>query len=315
MTAIAALHRATKRYGRLTAVEDVSLELRPGETLALAGHNGAGKTTLVKLILGLIAPSAGEVRVFGADPARARSAELRRRLGFLPENVAFHNAMTGWEMLAFYARLKRCPVSQLDDLLVRVGLQDAAERRVGTYSKGMRQRLGLAQALIGAPELLLLDEPTSGLDPASRGDFYEAVDELRRDGVTVLISTHALAEIEVHADRIAVLHHGRLIALGGVAELREAAALPIRLRFTVAQCSTGRLLERFGEQVEVVARGERLLEVACRADAKAKLLGSLGELWQVVEDVTLEAPGLPAVYSRLVDRIDRQEEAGREESQ
>lgn len=306
MTGIATLTGATKTYGPLTAVEDVSLDLRPGETLTLAGHNGAGKTTLVKLILGLIAPSAGEVRVFGSNPARARAAEARRRLGFLPENVAFHGAMTGRELLAFYARLKRCPLAELDGLLARVGLAESAGRRVGTYSKGMRQRLGLAQALIGAPELLLLDEPTSGLDPASRADFYEAVDGLRRDGVTVLISTHALAEIEDHADRIAVLHRGRLIALGGVAELRRAAALPVRLRFTVAPCSSGRLLERFDGQVEVVARDERLLEVACAPEAKARLLGSLGELWEVVEDVTLEAPGLPAVYSRLVEKEEAQ---------
>lgn len=306
MTGIATLTGATKTYGSLTAVEDVSLDLLPGETLALAGHNGAGKTTLVKLILGLIAPSAGEVRVFGANPARARAAEARRRLGFLPENVAFHGAMTGRELLAFYARLKGCPLAELDGLLDRVGLAESAGRRVGTYSKGMRQRLGLAQALIGAPELLLLDEPTSGLDPASRADFYDAVDALRRDGVTVLISTHALAEIEDHADRIAVLHRGRLIALGGVAELQQAAALPVRLRFTVAQCSTGRLLERFGDEVEVMARGERLLEVACAPEAKARLLGSLGELWEVVEDVTLEVPGLPAVYGRLVEKEEAQ---------
>ncbi|MEO3429321.1 ABC transporter ATP-binding protein [Pelagibius sp. CAU 1746] len=306
MKNIVTLAGATKTYGALTAVENVSLELRSGEVLALAGHNGAGKTTLVKLILGLIVPSAGQVRVFDGNPARAGASEARRRLGFLPENVAFHGAMTGWELLAFYARLKRCSLAQLDELLERVGLGEAAQRRVGTYSKGMRQRLGLAQALIGAPELLLLDEPTSGLDPASRADFYRAVDELRGDGVTVLISTHALAEIEDHADRIAVLHGGRLIALGGVAELRQAAALPIHLRFTVAPCSTGRLLERLGDQVEVVARGERLLEVACAPAAKARLLGNLGELWEVVEDVALEVPGLPAVYSRLVGKEEGQ---------
>ena len=304
MTALATLAEVTKRYGAVTAVERVSLELRAGETLALVGHNGAGKTTLVKLILGLIAPSAGAVRVFERDPATAKAAELREGIGFLPENVAFHGAMTGRELLRFYARLKWAPAAEVDGLLARVGIAEAARRRVSTYSKGMRQRLGLAQALIGEPELLLLDEPTGGLDPASRADFYGTIDALRRDGATILISTHALAEIEAHADRVAVMHRGRLVALGSVDDLRRMAALPVRLRFTVTACSTGRLLERIGAWVEVVERGESVLEVTCRPEVKAALLRSLDDLWPLVEDVALETPGLPAVYSALVEQED-----------
>lgn len=305
MTALVTLAGVTKRYGAVTAVEGISLDLRAGETLALVGHNGAGKTTLVKLILGLIAPSDGAVKVFEGDPSSAGAAGLREGLGFLPENVAFHGAMTGRELLRFYASLKRASVAEVDGLLERVGLATAGRRRVATYSKGMRQRLGLAQALIGEPELLLLDEPTSGLDPVSRGDFYDTIDALRRDGATILISTHALAEIEAHADRVAVMHRGRLVALGTVDDLRRAAALPVRLSFTVAACNTGRLLERIGPSVEVVARSERLLEVTCPPEAKAALLRSLDDLWAVVEDVALETPGLPAVYSALIEREDR----------
>ena len=302
MTPVAAIAGVTKSYGGVTAVANVSLDLQPGETLALVGHNGAGKTTLVKLILGLITPSVGQVRVFGEDPATAHGAELRRGLGFLPENVAFHAAMTGRELLNFYARLKGNSRSEIDDLLDRVGLTDAAGRRVGTYSKGMRQRLGLAQALIGAPELLLLDEPTSGLDPASRADFYGMIDALRRDGVTVLVSTHALAEIETNADRIAVMHGGRLIALGTLDELRAEASLPVRIRFTVTPCSTGRILSRLGGGVEVLHRSERVVEIGCRPEAKVALFERLGDAWEAVEDVALETPGLPALYSRLVEQ-------------
>lgn len=305
MTALASLENVTKRYRSLSAISGLSLDLRAGEALALVGHNGAGKTTLVKLILGLIAPSVGQVRVFGQDPASTRAAGLREGLGFLPENVAFHGAMTGRELLRFYARLKRVPAEEVEDLLQRVGLTAAGGRRVATYSKGMRQRLGLAQALIGEPELLLLDEPTSGLDPASRADFYGTIDALRREGATILISTHALAEIEGHADRVAIMHRGRLVALGSVGELRCAAALPVRLSFTVASCNTGRLLERLGPAVEVVARSERLLEATCPPEAKAGLLRSLDDLWSVVEDVAVETPGLPAVYSALVAREER----------
>lgn len=304
MTAIAAIAGVTKRYGAVTAVEAVDLDLRPGESLALVGHNGAGKTTLVKLILGLIAPSIGRVQVFGHNPATTDGAALRAGLGYLPENVAFHNAMSGRELMAFYTRLKGAAPGDIDVLLDRVGLGVAAGRRVGTYSKGMRQRLGLAQALIGAPKLLLLDEPTSGLDPASRGDFYDMIDGLRRDGVTVLISTHALAEIAAHADRIAVMHGGRLVALGTQEELREAASLPVRIRFTVRPCSTGQILDRLGGGVEVIARSERTLEIGCPPDAKVVLFQSLGEAWRAIEDVALETPGLQAIYSRLVERED-----------
>ena len=304
MSAIAAIDSVTKRYGKITAVEDVSLDLRPGETLALVGHNGAGKTTLVKLILGLIGPTTGQVRVFDRDPATADGAAVRAGLGFLPENVAFHGAMTGRELMGFYSRLKGVGRAEIDGLLDRVGLADAAGRRVGTYSKGMRQRLGLAQALIGEPELLLLDEPTSGLDPASRGDFYATIDELHDAGVTVLISTHALAEIEMHAHRIAVMHGGRLVALGSMEELREAAALPVRIRFTVAPCSTGRILTKLEGMAEVLSRSEREIELGCVAGAKPALFRALDDAWQVVEDVAIEVPGLPALYSRLVELED-----------
>lgn len=302
MTVVASLEKVAMRYGSLTAVADVNLDLRRGETLALVGHNGAGKTTLVKLILGLIAPTEGLVRVFDHDPARSINAGLRGALGFLPENVAFHGAMTGRELLAFYARLKRAHRAEVADLLDRVGLAAAAGRRVATYSKGMRQRLGLAQALVGEPDLLLLDEPTSGLDPASRAEFYGTMDRLRREGATVLISTHALAEIEAHADRIAVMHRGRVIALGTVEDLRRAAQLPIRLRFRVTPCSTGQLLERFAGDVEVMERGDRVLEIGCRPDDKMAMLRRLDGLWQQIEDMSLETPGLAEVYNSLVER-------------
>ncbi len=167
MTAIVEIQRATKRYGTIEAVRDVSLALDPGETVALVGHNGAGKTTLFKLMLGLARPSVGTIRVLGEDPAAGEFA-ARRRLGYLPESVSFNAALTGREVLSFYARLKDEPVTKTLELLDRVGLASASARRIGTYSKGMRQRLGLAQALIGEPKLLLLDEPTTGLDPALR---------------------------------------------------------------------------------------------------------------------------------------------------
>ncbi|MEZ5604708.1 MAG: ABC transporter ATP-binding protein [Burkholderiaceae bacterium] len=158
---------------------------------APVGHNGAGKTTPIKLLLGLIRPTEGSVRT-GIDPAGNRGAEARRAIGFLPESVAFHGAMTGSELMAFHARLKGESCRGNAALLEVVGIAHAANRRVATYSKGMRQRLGIAQALIGALRLLLFDEPTSGLDPASRSDVYRMIDALRIGGATVL-RLHACA--------------------------------------------------------------------------------------------------------------------------
>ena len=231
---VIALDGAGKRYGKEWAAREISLALHSGECVGLVGHNGAGKSTLIKLMLGLIRPSEGKVEVLGEDPA-AGHAGGRRRLGYLPENVALHPSMTGEETLAFYARLKRQDVRRNAALLERVGLAQAARRRVGTYSKGMRQRLGLAQALLGTPQALLLDEPTTGLDPALRQSFYEIVRELHREGAAVLLSSHALAELEGKVDRVVVMSRGRKIADGSLRQLRDLAGVRPRLRLRLAR--------------------------------------------------------------------------------
>ncbi|MFO1059736.1 MAG: ABC transporter ATP-binding protein [Dongiaceae bacterium] len=224
------LEGVVKRYGREIAVGGVDLELAAGACIALVGHNGAGKSTLIKLMLGLIRPTEGRVAVLGEDPAAGLGARARREIGYLPENLALHPAMTAIETLAFYARLKRQPLAGNAALLKRVGLGAAARRRVGTYSKGMRQRLGLAQALLGRPRLLLLDEPTTGLDPALRQHFYEIVRELRDAGATVLLSSHALAELEGQVDRVVIMSRGRKVADGTIHALRRLADRPVRVR-------------------------------------------------------------------------------------
>ena len=303
MTEVVALDRLSKRYGAIAALSDVSLTLRAGESVALVGHNGAGKTTFMKQVLGLIRPSGGSVRVFGEDPAGRRGVAVRRRLGFLPESVAFHNAMTGAELLSFYARLKGCGRADNAALLERVGLAEAAQRRVGTYSKGMRQRLGLAQALLGDPKLLLLDEPTSGLDPDSRAQVYEIIDALRRRGATVLVSTHALAEIERHVDRVALLDQGRLVAAGPLSALRAEAALPLIVRLSVETCTTAAVLERIGLDAEVLERASDALVLAVDPADKLALIEGLGRLGGRLRDVEIEAPGLDALYRHLVGRL------------
>ena len=219
---------ATLDYGGFTALHDLNLQLGAGEVLGLLGHNGAGKTTTIKLILGLLRPTRGSVRVFGQSPG---DAAVRQRIGFLPENVTFYPQLSGRETLQHFARLKGARPAEVDELLEQVGLGHAAQRRVKTYSKGMRQRLGLAQAMLGQPQLLLLDEPTVGLDPLATIELYQWLDRLRAQGTGIILCSHVLPGVESHIDRAAILAKGRLLTSGSLAELRRDAGLPVRIRY------------------------------------------------------------------------------------
>jgi Cu-processing system ATP-binding protein len=289
-----ALQGVTKCYGTVEAVRDVSFSLTPG-AVALVGHNGAGKTTLIKLLLGLIRPTGGTVTVLGENPAAGQFA-ARRRLGYLPENVSFNAALTGREILAFYARLKGEPVARNLQLLDRVGLEAAASRRVGTYSKGMRQRLGLAQALIGEPEVLLLDEPTTGLDPALRQSFYEIVAQLADRGATVLLSSHALSELEARAQRVIMMDGGRMVADGSIDQLRRVARLPVRIRL---RADAGVLALPPGVGPGRVA-GPGVLEIEVPGDRRSEVLRALVCGPTAPIDIDVIPPSLDDIYAHFL---------------
>lgn len=286
MTPTVTLDQVRKVYGGRAAVEWLSYSLDPGEVVALVGHNGAGKTTQIKMMLGLTRPDGGRLRVLGADPAHG--VQARAGLGYLPESVQLHPGFTGRETLAFYARLKGLPPRGHDALFERVGLSDAADRAVRGYSKGMRQRLGLAQALLGQPRLLLLDEPTSGLDPALRHEFYDIVAELGRQGTTVLLSSHALTEMESQAARVIVMNRGCKIADGSLAELRRLAGLPSRLRFRAEAAPAP--ARRVGDhwQIDVTEAG--------KSEALRAVLDAGGQA------ITLEDPSLDDIYAHFLRR-------------
>ncbi|MEA1648217.1 ABC transporter ATP-binding protein [Nitrospirillum sp. BR 11164] len=292
------IDQVTKIYDARAALNQVGLRLDPGQCVALVGHNGAGKSTLIKLMLGLIRPTHGQVRLLGEDPAGAHAARLRRAVGYLPENLAFHPSLTGRETLDFYARLKGVARTGNADLLARVGLEaEAARRRVGTYSKGMRQRLGLAQALLGRPRVLFLDEPTTGLDPALRQVFYEIVQELRAAGVTVLLSSHALTELEGQTDRIIVMNRGVKIADGTLTDLRHLADLPVRIRATGAQAGT--VAEALGPLARVEPDG-RAVECLCAGGDKVAVLRRLTSL--PLADIAVTEPSLDELYAHFLRR-------------
>jgi Cu-processing system ATP-binding protein len=285
-----------KSYGAVRALRNVSFDLAPGRLSALVGHNGAGKTTLIKLMLGLIHADRGEVRVLDEDPA-AGEFSARRQLGYLPENVAFNAALTGRETLAFYARLKEIKPTAARPLLDRVGLTDAADRRVGTYSKGMRQRLGLAQALLGRPRVLLLDEPTTGLDPALRQTFYEILNELRDDGATVLISSHALNELEGRAEHVLIMNRGVLAAQGTLAELRAISQLPIRVSLDLAP-GAGDLPSAWMNGESVATPHGRIVLVPDEARKMELLRVAAGD--PRVRNIEIAAPTLDDLYAHFL---------------
>jgi Cu-processing system ATP-binding protein len=290
------LDGVVKRFGRARALDGVSLNVAPGEALALLGHNGAGKTTLMKLALGLLRPDEGALEVLGGAPTR--DGAWRRAVGFLPESLAFPDAMTGREMLAFYARLKGEPVAETLGLLDRVGLAEAARRRVKTYSKGMRQRLGLAQALLGRPRLLMLDEPTSGLDPILRGEFYDMLEELRGHGTTVVLASHALTEVEARTDRVAILRHGKLVAWDSLDGLRAQAGLAARIRFKAAG-RTDDLVARLGGRFALERVNDTAVELSCPVSEKAAVMQLVGAAGLSVDDIDIVLPGLDDVYAHF----------------
>jgi len=296
---VISLDCVSKQYRDVRALDEISLAVPRAQRVALIGHNGAGKSTLIKLMLGLIRPTGGRAVVLGTEATGAGFIEARRAIGFLPESIVFPDGMTGVEVLDFYARLKRQPVSKNAALFERVGLAQAAKRRVGTYSKGMRQRLGLAQALIGHPRLLLLDEPTSGLDPSLRKEVYAIIGELARNGATVLLSSHALAEIEPEVDRVVALIQGRKVADGTIAGLRQASRALARI--LVRHPEGGELPDAvLARAAGHEKRGGGVTEIRCRENEKLPILRRLLAEPSALADVEVIPPTLEDIYAGVL---------------
>jgi Cu-processing system ATP-binding protein len=290
---VIALQNVSKHYRNHHAVDSLNLSIYRGESLALIGHNGAGKTTLLKLILGLTRPNTGSIKVNGQLPAQISD---RKSIAFLPEIVSFSGSMTGKELIKFYARLKNLPESECNRLLELVGLTDVATRKVATYSKGMRQRLGLAQALLGEPELLLLDEPTSGLDPSLRKKFYNIIEDCKSTGTTILISSHALSEIETRIDRIAILKRGRLVIHGTLDELRAVAKLPVQIRVSTESGKTPIVSDTLKPETTWRKFNDHCIEFDCHQDEKLYFLQELSRIPSGVTDIEILPPRLDDLY-------------------
>lgn len=262
-----------KTYGGRVALEGLSLTVAPGEVVGLLGPNGAGKTTTVKILLGLVRPSAGSARLFGVDAA---DPAARRRVGYLPEQFRFPPWLTGAQLLDHHGRLagldratRRARAAEVLDL---VGLGGRGGERIGAYSKGMTQRIGLAQALIGAPDLVLLDEPTSALDPIGRRDVRDLVRELRARGTAVLLNSHLLSEVELICDRVAIVDRGRVVRQGRLDEL-AGTGLELRIRLDRVDADALALLGGHGDVV--AHEGDEVLLAADDPGGTAELAADL----------------------------------------
>ena len=291
------LRGVTKHYGALHAVDGVDLDIARGEIFGLIGHNGAGKSTLFKMMLGLIPATSGEILVGGASVRGRGFRAARRHLGYLPENVVLYDNLSGLETLRFFAKLKGAPLAQCQPALDRVGLAHAGKRPVREYSKGMRQRLGFAQALLGAPQVLFLDEPTNGLDPQAIRDFYATLRGLQAQGVTVIITSHILAELQERVDRLAIMAAGKIQAVGSVQALREQTRMPLTVELeldaTDAPAAAQALQGATGIASEATPAGLRL---QCPREQKMAVLAALAPLGARVRDLKLLEPSLEDVF-------------------
>ena len=292
----------TKHYGAVRAVDGVDLAIARGELFGVIGHNGAGKSTLFKMMLGLTPPTSGEIVIGHASVTGRDFRAVRRRIGYLPENVVLYDNLTGLETLQFFSRLKGAPIEDCVPALARVGLVDAAKRRVREYSKGMRQRLGFAQALLGQPHILFLDEPTSGLDPQAIREFYTILRGLRSEGVTMVLSSHILADIQERVDRLAIMAAGRIQAVGSVQALREQMDLPLWFDIRIAAADFDAVRAALGHlPISAIEAHDDHVAVQCRREAKMAVLEALAALDGRVLDLHVREPSLEDVFFGFSD--------------
>lgn len=289
------IEQLVKTYGSVQAVQGLDLEARPGEVLALLGPNGAGKTTTMKTLVGLVPPTSGRVLIDGIDVVK-QPRKARKLIGYLPQRVAFYDNLTAREVMAFFAKLRGARPKACSDLLERVGLGYAADRKTLGFSGGMLQRLGLAIALLGDPRVLILDEPTVGLDPEGSILFKEIIRERHQAGCTVLLSSHLLGEIQSLADRIAICQKGRIATVATLEELRADLALRTRMILKLGNTNghTEALARSAGAEHADFQQG--VLRVSLADEQKASLIRALESDGITIHDLRTEEPTLEEIF-------------------
>lgn len=291
----------TKRFGEFTAVNDVSFEIRAGETFALLGPNGSGKTTTLKCLVGLTVPTSGEIFINGLDAwKQARAA--RNLMSYLPQHVSFHDNLTAREVMQFYCQLRKLPATRIDQVLgtSQFGFNGFPDKPVGEFSGGMVQRLGIAVACLPDAPIMLLDEPTASLDPARAIQFREHLQSLKAAGKTIVFTSHVLADVEQLADRVAILVGGRLVAVEAVSALREGLMRSCRMRVVMTNPAP-RWLEtaRQAGATEAVMEGDSLL-LTSRAEDRLDILRRLEAVGGQVARFATEELSLENIYLKYI---------------
>jgi len=292
----------SKRYGSASAVDQISFNIRKGEVFGLLGPNGAGKTTTILMLLGLTEISAGRVSVLGYDPAR-QPLQVKRRVGYLPDSVGFYDHLTAVENLAYTAKLMGLSLKErtqrIADALERVRLSDVAYKRVATFSRGMRQRLGLAEIIVKKAEIAILDEPTSGLDPQATLEFLDLIRELKAEGITVLLSSHLLDQVQRICDRVALFQSGRIVLLGSVAELSVQV---LGAGFVVEVEAEGAGIARRLATIPGVSNVETLAKdrfrMTAERDVRADAARAVVAVDGALRRLSVDEPSLEAIYAR-----------------
>jgi Cu-processing system ATP-binding protein len=293
----------TKTYGDVTALDSLSLTVEKGATFGLLGTNGAGKSTLFKLLVGHMTPDAGALAVAGTEVTTAGAA-IRRDVGYLPEHAGFPPALTGREVLAFTARMRDLAGAseRITNVFSVVGLEDAADRRVGGYSNGMTRRLALATALLSQPKILLLDEPTAGLDPRGVSAFHRTVQYLAdRESLTVVLSSHVLSEIESLCDSVAILHDGRLQTEGTVAALKRQidSVVNVHVRLQTADDVDDAMETISAHEGDVTSVTGTSLAIECPPQVATNLVAALDDAVEL-DGYEIREPGLERVFERAL---------------
>lgn len=302
------LSELTKQYGEQTAVDSLTLTIYRGEIFGLLGPNGAGKSTTILMMLGLAEPTSGSVHVCGVNSTR-QPILVKRKVGYLPDDVGFYEDMTGLENLLYTAQLNGLSRTEAKErassLLLRVGLEGAAEKKAGKYSRGMRQRLGLADVLIKQPEVIILDEPTLGIDPEGVREFLQLIQQLSRDeGITVLLSSHHLHQVQQICDRVGLFVSGRMLAEGDIHSLSRQLfeTEPVAIEAGVSSMSDSLLdsLRQVDGVNRVEADGQRLT-IHCTEEVTAEISRTIVESGASLLHLTQKQYGLDEIYHRYFE--------------
>ncbi len=299
----------TKRYGNFTAVDGLDLAVRRGEVYGLLGPNGSGKTTTILMLLGLTEPTAGTVRVVGFDPTR-QPLSVKSRAGYMPDEVGFYDELSAVENLAYIARLNGIPRAEADKriavALERVGLSDVAHKRVGAFSRGMRQRLGVADVLIKQPQLIIMDEPTQGLDPEGAREFLQIISGLSREGITILLSSHLLPQVQAVCDRVGLFHRGRKVLEGTVSELAQqvlGGAYLVHVQAAGPADSLVSALTAVPGAVEAKQVGPDRYELRATSDLRAEAAEAVVKAGGRLLSLAVDTPSLDDIYARYFQEV------------